>query len=79
MPVRLKKLIGTFLIVVLVIIYALAATTVATYRLGRVPLVGPSALLPDQWPGLGHPCNVHHSLDGGAQTQKDERFQLAIR
>ncbi|MBW3098793.1 DUF2842 domain-containing protein [Pseudohoeflea coraliihabitans] len=33
MPVRLKKLIGTALIVVLVILYALVATTVATYRL----------------------------------------------
>lgn len=35
MPVRLKKLIGTFLIVVLVILYALIATTVATYRLAE--------------------------------------------
>ena len=33
MPVRLKKLIGTVLIVALVVIYALLATTIATYRL----------------------------------------------
>lgn len=35
MPVRLKKLIGTFLIVVLVVLYALIATTIATYRLAE--------------------------------------------
>jgi len=33
MPVRLKKLIGTALILVLVVLYALVATTVAAYRL----------------------------------------------
>lgn len=37
MPVRLKKFIGTVLIVVLVILYALIATTVATYRLAESP------------------------------------------
>jgi len=37
MPVRLKKLIGTILIVALVVIYALVATTVATYRLADSP------------------------------------------
>ena len=37
MPPRLKKLIGTFLIVALVIIYALVATTVASYRLAESP------------------------------------------
>ncbi|EDQ33981.1 Protein of unknown function (DUF2842) [Hoeflea phototrophica DFL-43] len=35
MPVRLKKLIGTVIIVALVVIYALVATTVATYRLAE--------------------------------------------
>lgn len=35
MPVRLKKLIGTILIVILVVVYALVATTVATYRLAE--------------------------------------------
>ncbi len=35
MPVRLKKLIGTFLLVALVIIYALVATTIASARLGE--------------------------------------------
>ena len=34
MPVRLKKLIGTVLLVALVIVYALVATTVAVHRLG---------------------------------------------
>jgi uncharacterized membrane protein len=33
MPVRLKKLIGTVIIVALVVLYALVATTVAAYRL----------------------------------------------
>lgn len=37
MPVRLRKLIGTVLIVALVVLYALIATTVATYRLGQSP------------------------------------------
>lgn len=37
MPVRLKKFIGTFAIVALVIIYALVATTIATYRLAESP------------------------------------------
>ena len=37
MPVRLKKLIGTVLIVLLVIVYALLATTIATYRLAESP------------------------------------------
>ncbi|WP_099866448.1 DUF2842 domain-containing protein [Pararhizobium haloflavum] len=35
MPVRLKKLVGTVLIVALAVIYALVATTVATYRLAE--------------------------------------------
>ncbi|MFK4823821.1 DUF2842 domain-containing protein [Paenochrobactrum sp. BZR 588] len=34
MPVRLKKLIGTFLLVSLVIIYALLATIIAVAHLG---------------------------------------------
>ncbi len=36
MPIRLKKLIGTMLLVALVIVYALVATTVAAARLGEV-------------------------------------------
>lgn len=40
MPIRLKKLIGTFLLVALVIVYALVATTIASARLGESgPLV----------------------------------------
>ena len=35
MPVRLKKLIGTFVLIALVVIYALVATTVAVARLGE--------------------------------------------
>jgi Na+/serine symporter len=35
MPVRLKKLIGTVIIVALVVVYALVATTIATYRLAE--------------------------------------------
>lgn len=37
MPVRLKKLIGAFAILALVVIYAVLAVTVATYRLGNAP------------------------------------------
>ncbi|WP_457936457.1 DUF2842 domain-containing protein [Mesorhizobium sp. 10J20-29] len=40
MPIRLKKLIGTILLIVLVILYALIATTVAVARLSESgPLV----------------------------------------
>lgn len=40
MPIRLKKLIGTILLVALVIVYAIVATTVAVARLGESgPLV----------------------------------------
>ena len=40
MPVRLKKLIGTILLIALVVVYALVATTVASARLGESgPLV----------------------------------------
>jgi hypothetical protein len=35
MPVRLKKLIGTVLLILLVIVYALAATTVAVAQLAE--------------------------------------------
>jgi hypothetical protein len=35
MPVRLKKLIGTVLLIALVAIYALVATTVAVHRLAE--------------------------------------------
>lgn len=37
MPIRVRKLIGTFLLVLLVVVYALVATTVATYRLAESP------------------------------------------
>jgi RsiW-degrading membrane proteinase PrsW (M82 family) len=37
MPVRLKKLIGTVLIIALVVLYALVATTIASHRLGQSP------------------------------------------
>ncbi len=33
MPVRIKKLIGTFVILALVVVYAFFAMTIATYRL----------------------------------------------
>jgi len=35
MPIRLKKLIGTILLIALVILYALVATTVAVARLAE--------------------------------------------
>ena len=35
MPIRLKKLIGTVLLIILVIAYAVIATTVAVARLGE--------------------------------------------
>lgn len=37
MPLRLRKLVGTFGLVTLVVLYALLATTIATYRLAESP------------------------------------------
>lgn len=37
MPVRLRKLIGTILIIILVVVYALAAVTFASLLLGASP------------------------------------------
>lgn len=37
MPPRLRKLIGTVLIIVLVVVYALVATTIASATLGQSP------------------------------------------
>ena len=37
MPVRLKSFIGMIILVALVVIYALVATTIATYRLAESP------------------------------------------
>lgn len=37
MPLRLRKLIGTILIIILVIVYALVATTIASLTLGASP------------------------------------------
>ena len=37
MPPRLRKLIGTILIIILVLVYALVATTVAAAMLGQSP------------------------------------------
>ncbi|MCP4314834.1 MAG: DUF2842 domain-containing protein [Hyphomicrobiales bacterium] len=58
MPVRLRKLIGTFILVALVVLYALVATTVAAYRLAEAPwwvhllyffLTGLLWVLPAMW------------------------------
>ena len=35
MPVRVKKFIGIFIMIILVIVYAMTAVTVATYRLAE--------------------------------------------
>ncbi len=37
MPPRLKKFIGMLILLALVIVYALVATTIATYRLAESP------------------------------------------
>ncbi|MDF2374142.1 MAG: DUF2842 domain-containing protein [Rhizobiaceae bacterium] len=37
MPPRIRKLIGTLLLIALVVLYALIATTVASYRLAESP------------------------------------------
>ncbi|MEX3009365.1 DUF2842 domain-containing protein [Hoeflea sp. TYP-13] len=37
MPVRLRKLVGMIVLIALVVLYALIATTVATYRLAESP------------------------------------------
>ncbi|MBY5411170.1 DUF2842 domain-containing protein [Rhizobium leguminosarum] len=40
MPVRLRKFIGTILIIVLVLVYALVANTIAVATLGSAPWWG---------------------------------------
>jgi hypothetical protein len=40
MPVRLRKFIGTILIIVLVLVYALVANTIAVATLGNAPWWG---------------------------------------
>ncbi|MGZ2405305.1 DUF2842 domain-containing protein [Rhizobium ruizarguesonis] len=40
MPVRLRKFIGTILIIVLVLVYALVANTIAVAMLGNAPWWG---------------------------------------
>ncbi|MBX5157479.1 MULTISPECIES: DUF2842 domain-containing protein [unclassified Rhizobium] len=40
MPIRLRKFIGTILIVVLVLVYALVANTIAVAALGNAPWWG---------------------------------------
>lgn len=37
MPVRLRKFIGTVLLIVIVLVYAFLATTIATLALGAAP------------------------------------------
>ena len=37
MPIRLRKFIGTILIIVLVLVYALVANTIAVATLGNAP------------------------------------------
>ncbi|MGR8923490.1 DUF2842 domain-containing protein [Rhizobium leguminosarum] len=40
MPIRLRKFIGTILIIVLVLVYALVANTIAVTTLGNAPWWG---------------------------------------
>lgn len=40
MPIRLRKFIGTILIIVLVLVYALVANTIAVATLGNAPWWG---------------------------------------
>ena len=63
MPIRLKKLIGTVLLVALVIVYALAATTIAAGRLAESgPVVHLIFFLVIR-PALDPAGDGHHQMD----------------
>ena len=74
MPVRLKKLIGTILLVALVIVYALAATTIAAGRLAKSgPVVHFFFFL--LRPAVGAAGDGHHQMDGArAQALTQLKF-----
>jgi hypothetical protein len=69
MSVRIRKLIGTVLLIILVIVYAWLATTVAVARLGESGPDRPPALFPADRLALDPAGNVGHQVDGErAQT-----------
>ena len=71
MPIRLKKLIGTILLVALVIVYALVATTVAAARLAEVRPAGPPRLLLLHRHFVGIAGDGHHKVaDAAAQAER---------
>ena len=70
MPIRLKKLIGTFLLVALVIIYALVASIVAVAQLSESGPLVHLPVLPVQRPALGAAGDGHHQMaDPGAAAE----------
>ena len=82
MPVRLRKLIGTVLIVILVIVYALAATTFASLLLGAAAMVGASRLFLLHRPVVGAARHADHQVDGkagqAALSRGRARMKIAV-
>ncbi len=64
MPVRLRKFIGTILIIVLVLVYALVANTIAVATLGSAPWWGHLLYFPAHRPALDLAGDGDHQMDG---------------
>ena len=78
MPIRLKKLIGTVLLVALVIVYALAATTIAAGRLAESgPVVHLIFFLVIR-PAVGAAGDGHHQMDGARAQAARLEFALFL-
>ena len=70
MPIRLKKLIGTVLLIALVVVYALLATMIAVAQLSQSgPLVAP-CLLPVQRAFVDLAGDGHHQMDDGGKAAR---------
>ncbi len=69
MPVRVRKFIGTILIVVLVLLYALLANTIAVATLGESVVVGPPPLFLGDGPCLGPAGDADHQMDGRSAAE----------
>jgi small-conductance mechanosensitive channel len=72
MPPRLKRFIGMLILVALVVLYALIATTVATYRLAESPWYIHLAFFALFRPALGAARDGRDQLDG-AQAEGPRR------
>ena len=74
MPIRLKKLIGTILLVALVIVYALVASIVAVAQLAESGPLAHFAFFLLQRHALGPAGHGHHQMADAAAAAEELRF-----